>query len=353
MGKTFWGGFLLASLAALVVTGVATSAISVKIEQNAESPQSIDITREVTGVTNPVTATFGYTISEDSRNPALVTGLADSASVEFSAVSPVENVATASTTLDFSGVEFSELGDYKFIVREVSSSDATTYPVDATHEYYVYASVRNKIMDGQIVEGYEATLSLQARDGDVGDKTDILFSSQAEFTFIEVGKTVTGNLADRDEYFRFKIVINGTDGDKYVIEGQDPKVNYRGESISTVSEYAVGKENEIYLKHGQMVTIGKSGEFAQLPIGVTYQIVELQPGEYTVYVNEEQKSDTGTLTANALVENDAPISNKTMFINHKESEVLTGVTIAIVPAAVIAGLAVGAYLVTRKLRKSE
>lgn len=348
-----WGGFLMA-MTMLLNMPLSVGAISTTIGANTTSPQDIMVQRQVIGVTNPVTNVFQYQITAADTNPSVVSGLPSSMSINLSAAEPVDNVAIGYGWLHFSDVEFDTLGDYKFIVREVSSSNPSIYPVDTSHEYYIYAYVRNEIVDGSPTGNFVANLVLQARDGDQGEKCDVVFSSVAQFTYIELTKSVTGNLAWTDEYFKFQLSFDGVnDGDRYVISGQDASVVYNGETIATSSEYVVGGENAIYLKHGQTVTIGISGGLYQLPIGARYSIGEISDGEYTVYVNGEQGANTGFREMEALQNGELTTANMASFVNHKESEVLTGITMAIVPFGILAVLGASGYVISRKLRKAE
>lgn len=348
-----WGGFLMA-MAMMLNLPMTAGATSTTIGANTSSPQDIMIQRQVIGVTNPVTNVFQYQITAAETNPSAVSGLPSLMSINMNAVEPSENVAVGFGWLNFSNVEFDTLGDYKFIVRETSSSNPSIYPVDTEHEYYIYVYVRNEIIDGTLTGNYVANLVLQAKDGDQGEKRDIVFASVAQFTYIEIKKNVTGNIAHTDEYFKFELSFDGVNaGDRYVIAGQDASVIYNGETIATSNEYVVGGENAIYLKHGQTVTVGVNGDLYQLPIGARYSIGEVSNGDYVVYANDEQRTSIGLREMEPLLNGELTAANKTIFINHKESEVLTGVTMAIIPFGILAVLGVSGYVITRKLRKAE
>ena len=357
MSKKALGSFLLATISAISMPFIA-SATAVKISDNLDSPQEITIQRSVNGVTNPVTNSFTYSISAYSANPAPVNNLPESMTIDFVDVAPTDNVATKSGTLDFSNVEFTEIGDYKFLISETNSSNQKVYPVDSNHQYYLCVSVRNELdNNGQPTGNLIPTLMLQVKDVQSDDKTDARFESNAQFTYIEISKDVTGNMARTDQYFLFSLMVNGAgvkNGDRFIISGQDEEVFFNGQTIHTNNEYVVGETNALYLKHGQTVTIGKSGDLAQLPIDMTFVISEATPSDYTSFVNGKEGSSTGWIKAVALGDdNELPESNKVHYINHKESNVLTGVSTAFIPMAVLAALGTGGYVITRRLRKNE
>jgi len=352
MNKKILGGFLLSAIAAISMPFIGTASAAT-ISENVDSPQSMTIHRYVHGVTNPVTNTFTYTITEDPKNPAAVSNLPESATIKFEQVEPSGGLASRSTVLDLSGVEFNTLGDYKFHVKETGSSNNNTYP-KSNKEFLILVSVRNELDEnGKPTGNIVPVLIAQARDAASEDKTQMLFESTAKFTYIEVSKEVTGNLGETDRYFLFSLSINGANnGDKFVIEGQDDEIVYDGQTIQTSKEYVVGESNKIYLKHGQTITIGKSGNLAQMPVGMSYVILETAPAGYTTFINGAEKSSTGWLNTVAMEDGEITEANKIKFVNNKESTVLTGVSSAIAPIAVLGILGACGLAITRKLRKS-
>ena len=253
------------------------SALAVQIRDNPDSPQMIQITRRVEGTTTTVRNNFTYSITQDANNPGTITGLPETITMPFWAAPDQYLIAQDSYFLEMDLAAFPALGDYKIIIRETASADAVNYPVDTAHEYYVYVSVRNKLdTNGQPTGEYTATLAAQARDHDTGDKVDILFLEGAHRSYAKLSKVVSGNLADKERYFKFKVTFDGlTDGDFFDVEGQDATVVYNGETITTSSQLVVGQDNYIYLKHGQSITIGEDS-VNQIPTGLSYTIEEME-----------------------------------------------------------------------------
>lgn len=138
-----------------------------------DNVSSINITRTVNGVTNKFSNNFGYTITASETNPAPVVGLADSFSIDFAETDAILNNSISKVaTIDFSGVTFSKLGDYEFVVKEVSSTDPVNFPVDSKNEYTLLASVRNALDEyGNPTGDLEAKFLAQLKDAN-GDKTD-------------------------------------------------------------------------------------------------------------------------------------------------------------------------------------
>ena len=362
MRNKLWGGFLLAAIMAIAAPVFANATTvdknSTTIFDNPDSPKSIIVLRDITGVKNFTQASFDYDLTEDENNPAPVRNLPSSPLVLHVGNMPDETThkVTGSMSISLAGVEFSELGDYKFILREITSFDADNYPVDSDHVYYIYVSVRNELAAGVPTGNLLATLSLQAKDHDAGAKTSILFTSEAVRTQLSLTKNVTGNLADTEEYFKFQVRINGRAGDIYTINGQDSSVTYSGEAITTVSTFEVGDDAvEVYLRHGQEITIGAGADgLNEIPIGVTYTVVEADATDYSTTVDGSEGKSTATKTSAALLDGDVlPDSNQTNYVNHKESAVLTGVTLAIIPAVILIVSMFTGAVIMRRVKKNS
>ena len=98
----------------------------------------MSVTRVVHGVSNPVSNVFSYSISQDSSNPVVVSGVPSSFDVTVSGSPDMNGDVQATGGVDFSNYSFTALGDYKFIVKETGSADEVNYPVDGEKEYYFY-----------------------------------------------------------------------------------------------------------------------------------------------------------------------------------------------------------------------
>ncbi len=361
MRNKIWGGFLLAVTLAVLVPKLASATTidtqSTTIGDNNNSPKNIILRREISGVKNYVDVAFRYELLADENNPAAVGNMPDERqSISVNTMPNSHNVATGTAAINMAPLEFSELGDYKFTVREIYSSDPENYPVDEEHLYYFYVSVRNEVVNNVPTGNLVATLIPQARNYDTGEKTSIVFSGQAVRTYMELSKNVTGNLANTEEYFKFLVKINGRAGDSYTIDGQDANVTYGGENITTTSNFVVSDDGiEVYLRHGQTIRIGQDADgMLEMPIGATYTIQEIDAEDYSTTVDGSEGKITGTKTTAVLLEGDIlPDSNQTEFVNNKNSAVLTGVTLAMIPAVVLIVTMFTGAVVVRKIKKSS
>ena len=343
-------------------------AATTTISANTNSAQTWTITRHVNDVTNPVTATFNYTVTQTATtaevNPARVdlTGVAPT--VVFNAVTPTNGTATQTGTLDLSSVVFSQVGDYEFIVSETSVTPTGAYPLDSD-VYHIFVSVRYEV-DGNNVPDNDtlvATLVQQAYKNDntaAQGKEDIVFESSPSRTALEITKGVTGNLASTSEYFKVLVdIAGGTNGDQYAISGQ----TYTGTGVQSV--YTVGQTNYVWLKHGETITIGKvtvgGKDIYQVPVDVNYTLTEQDATDYKTYIDAsttDNKATSGKKTAE-LDKNaqtgvlSIPAANKTSFVNNKEADVVTGIFISILPFVVLIAMAAAGIYAIRKTAKAE
>ncbi len=309
------------------------------------------ITRNVNDVTNPVTNTFTYTVTQANTNPASVTLPSTNPTVVFNNVSPnASGVATATGTIDLSSVVFDAVGDYEFIVTETASTNATAYPLDAK-EYHIFVSVRYNVDANNVPDGTKnATMIVQPTLS--GSKVSgLVFETDTELTYITLSKGVTGNLADIDEYFAFTVSLPGTAGDTYTISGAH---STDGSTTVNSSTYTVGTTTTIYLKHGQSVTIGLNGTLNEMPINESYTITETGATDYKTYI-DGSTTDAKTTTKTTVATNDSNFStnNATSYINNYQSDVLTGIFINILPFIILIGLAVIGIYINKKLTTQE
>ena len=147
---------------------------------------------------------------------------------------------------------------------------------------------------------------------------------------LDVSKTVTGNLGDKNKYFEFKVTLTGEEGktyrDSYAVTG--------GSNTANPSTIKIGEETTFLLKHGDTITI------ANLPYGVKYTVTETAAEGYTT----EKTGDTGEINA---------ADQAAKFTNTKEGSIDTGVVLNNMPyILVLAVLAAGvAVFIIRKRRE--
>lgn len=303
-----------------------------------DTDNQLTITRNVKDTAENVTNTFTYTVEQVTDNSNYVStavgGTLPTPTVVFTNSEPdSSNVATETGILDLAGVTFTKLGNYAFKVTETNSSNQTKYPLD-DKEYYIYVSVRNELDENNQPTGnFIATLADKAKLSDAEDKVDLKYESNVPLQSVEISKTVTGNMADINEYFAFTLTINGLAGTTYTVTGAHSTDGNETVDSSTVNAGA----NTIYLKHGQTITIGN------LPEGTTYTITETGAADYDTKVDGNNGKASGTKKVTSANTND-----NTAFVNNKEETNLTGIFINIAPFVGLIILAIIGIVLIKK-----
>ena len=282
----------------------------------------IEVYSNIYNASSAINTEFIYEIIPDESNPAGATNEPTSLSIVFDNVEPHGSKASVSGEISFADVRYKTYDVYKYIVKEVSSSNPD-YKV-SSEQYEIYVLNAN---DGLYV--YQ-----QAKKLDDDTKGDMNFNHEPDYSYFTVNLNVSGDEIDRQEYFRFRVFIDTSCvGCSYDVFGQDEYVLYNGEWVktsnnyiafnrngsSTPVQYAVQKKdqkkttmryavsnnttadrrnatyvasdspNYIYMKHGQSVTIGlgADGDF-QIPIGTLVKIIgddNLSSRKWTMYID--------------------------------------------------------------------
>ncbi len=339
-----------------------------RIRDNLSSAQDITIRKIITDVTNPVVVGARYKLIPNSDNPAPVGNLSSFYEIDFDTATPYNNQAELVGYLDLGNLSFSKVGDYRFTLKEHNTTDTTTYPADKDSTYDIFVYVRNEVDDNNVPTGnLVATMpSYIMREGEAEKMSEAVFVTRANFSYIKVRSSVSGNMADPDKYFRYKINLTGAaNGDRFVVTGQDNEIVYGGEALAPSSELVAGADdNYVYLKHGQEVTIGIANGVKQLPIGITYTIDSDDQENYISYVDEATALVSSEKTIQAVPSANAHQSTKERFAAQNETNlrhdynggldgaVLTGVSSRAVPFLAVAGAAcVGLVLTGKKIKQ--
>ena len=214
--------------------------------------------------------------------------------------------------------EYDTVGVYEYILREVAGSTAGV-------EYYT-GDIKLVVT---VVNGDNGKLRVAAvhTEGKGETKNDT-FTNTYSAGKLDITKTVTGNLGDKDKYFEFKVTLTGeagkTYGETYAVSG--------GSYDTNPGSIKIGEETTFMLKHGDTISI------ANLPYGVKYTVTETAADGYTT----TKSGDTGSINAAAQT---------AAFTNTKTGTIDTGVTTESLPYVVLMGfvvLAGAALLLKRK-----
>ena len=165
---------------------------------------------------------------------------------------PASTTATATATAKtatFGEITYKAAGTYEYTITEVNDGvPGVTY--DTTPHRAVVTVTADSA--GKLT----ATVKY---DG----KASLTVTNTYESGFLVIEKTVTGNLADKNKYFTFKITLN--------VDGSYPY------EVSNGKTGTIRSGGTIQLKHGESVII------RDLPAGCKYQVTESDSYGYRTY----------------------------------------------------------------------
>lgn len=158
-------------------------------------------------------------------------------------------------------------------------------------------------------------------EGEDATKTDI-FPNEYSAGDIQIKKTVTGNLGDKEKFFDVVVTLTGVVGKKY----DNPYVVSGGSNTENPETITVGTPATFKLKGGETI------EIANLPYGVTYTVVE------TDYTGEGY--DTAVYDFGDTAKKINSALDKVEITNNKTVDVDTGISLDSIPYFLILGFAI-------------
>lgn len=280
-------------------------------------------------------------------------------------------------TLDFSKVQFTEPGVYRYIITEDGTNQGITNDADLTRVLDVYVNDASADVDGTFtkkltIAGYvlhsnvddEPNVSAGENFGSTGaytDKKSQGFTNSYDTSDLTLRKQVTGNQASRDKYFEFTLNIAAAQPNtKYdvVIDDADATskanaatidANAGQTNVTSITTDGAGKATQkFYLQHGQQVTV------QGLAKDTTYTVTEnTEDYKSTANTKDTPVVDTKADTEAAPVDGTIVSTDLTTgFLNTRDGVIPTGVIMAVAPFAVVTLLG-GAGVVTMMMKKNK
>lgn len=285
--------------------------------------------------------------------------------------------ALKTATLDFSAVQFTEPGVYRYIITEDGTNQGITNDADLTRVLDVYVNDASADVDGTFtkkltIAGYvlhsnvddEPDVSAGENFGSTGaytDKKSQGFTNSYDTSDLTLRKQVTGNQASRDKYFEFTLNIAAAQPNtKYdvVIDDADATskanaatidANAGQTNVTSITTDGAGKATQkFYLQHGQQITI------QGLAKDTTYTVTEnTEDYKSTANTKDTPVVDTKADTEAAPVDGTIVSTDLTTgFLNTRDGVIPTGVIMAVAPFAVVTILG-GAGVVTMVMKKNK
>lgn len=285
--------------------------------------------------------------------------------------------ALKTATLDFSKVQFTEPGVYRYIITEAGTNQGITNDADLTRVLDVYVNDASAEVDGAFTK--KLTIAGYVLHSNVDDEPDVAagadfgstgayvatksqgFTNSYDTSDLTLRKQVTGNQASRDKYFEFTLNIDKAQPNtKYdvVIDDADAtskanaatiEANAGKANVTSITTDGAGKATQkFYLQHGQQVTV------QGLAKDTTYTVTEnTEDYKSTANTKDTPVVDTKADTEAAPVDGTIVSTDLTTgFLNTRDGVIPTGVIMAVAPFAVVTLLG-GAGVVTMVMKKNK
>ena len=285
--------------------------------------------------------------------------------------------ALKTATLDFSKVNFTEPGVYRYVITESGTNQAITNDADLTRVLDVYVNDASTDVDGMLTK--KLTIAGYVLHSNENDEPDVAagadfgstgayvatksqgFTNSYDTSDLTLRKQVTGNQASRDKYFEFTLNIDKAQPNtKYnvVIDDADATskanaatidANAGQANVTSITTDGAGKATQkFYLQHGQQVTVQGIAK------DTTYAVEENTED----YKSTANTKDTPVVDTKANTEA-APVDGKivstdltTGYLNTRNGVIPTGVIMTVAPFAAVTLLG-GAGVVTMVMKKKK
>ena len=373
-----------------VLAGIGTPKFTLKTDTEHANDNENSDTEATVSFSPADTDVSGTTIAESHKG--------EGKTVKFVTATPNndEKYAQKKIYIDFSGVEFTEPGIYRYIITEKAAASQAAgvtndtnstrvldvLVVDASAENVNKLSISNYVLHDSVTD----TPVKGTNDIATMANKSTGFTNTYETYDLEFAKTVAGNMGSKDKYFKFDVSISNVKGAQITVLGQGTTflaapekstttiyaadvmktANTTDDDTTRPGQQLTANENgaikaSFYLKHGQRVKL------VGLPAGAKYTIVEAGE-DYTpsIAVSEAVKEGSGN-SADAAVNTDGDgITDMTTgiqgnttatFTNTRKGDVPTGIFsnigLSIVVIAVAAAGAAVSLIIIKKKKSEE
>lgn len=268
-----------------------------------------------------------------------------------------QGYAKKTSTVDFSGVTFTEPGIYRYVITETGTNQAVTNDTNDKRYLDVYVTDENGTLkvSGYILHATDSEVGMKDSQGSDGEQTDYKsqgFTNTYDTSNLTFKKEVSGNQASRDKFFEFTVEIkDAVPGTVYNVDitgatatsGSNAatiKANANQTNVTELTVEADGKVTQkFYLQHDQCIKIQGIAKDS------TYTVTENKEDYKSEAAAVEDYKDptTGTVASTDL---------KTSYLNTRAGVIPTGVIMTVAPFAAVTLLG-AAGMVTIKMRKKE
>lgn len=268
-----------------------------------------------------------------------------------------QGYAKKTSTVDFSGVTFTEPGIYRYVITETGKNQAVTNDTNEKRYLDVYVIDKNGDLEvsGYILHATDSDVGMGESQGSNGEQNDNKsqgFTNTYDTSNLTFKKEVSGNQASRDKYFEFTVTIGeAVSGTVYNVDitgaiatsGSNAATIKGNANQTNTTQLIVGADGTVtkkfYLQHDQYITI------QGIANGSTYTVTENEEDYKSKAAAVEGYKDptTGKVASADL---------NTSYLNTRDGVIPTGVIMTVAPFAAVTLLG-AAGMVTIKMRKKE
>ena len=282
--------------------------------------------------------------------------------------------AKQTAVIDFTGVVFKEPGVYRYVITEdTTAKQGIVYDTAATRILDVYVEdastdtakllkIAGYVFHATATQPDVDSVKFGTAENTAAENTAASDYKSQGFTNEYIShdltfkKTVSGNQASRDKYFKFTVTITGAlPNTKYNVNITNAEAAPSGNSATTYTNMENPSEIEtdatgavtqtFYLQHNQYITI------EGLTDGALWEITEDAEGYKSTVVAKEGE----TALAGAADTDGIHSDSSAAFDNYREGVVPTGVLLTVAPFAVLmlVGIAGAVAIILKKKRTSD
>lgn len=203
---------------------------------------------------------------------------------------------------------YNTVGEYEYTLQEVAGTTAGVT--------YYGGTIRLVVTVINDSEGNIRVAAVHTEEVSSSTKSDKFTNTYSAGT-LNVTKTVTGNLGDKNKYFDFTVTLTGVTGKNYA----ETYAVTGGSDQTNPASIKIGEATTFHLKHDETISI------ANLPYGVSYTVEEADASA-DGYITTKT-GDTGTINS---------ADQTAAFTNNKDTTVDTGITTDSMPYIVLLGM---------------
>lgn len=314
-------GFALAAAGLLGLSSTKASAETVQLEAGTKIP-----IRQVvqSNGSEELTGTFTYNFQEiDGLNA--ISNLPTNTKIVLNETPFVNGQIERSIDAVLSQVTIAAIpGEYKV---KISCSSSMEY-FACNSAYYTFSIYVENILNADRTPSgeYKASIGNLRRVANGREYESKLeeayFYSEEElppepvYTYLTLKNTVEGDLAKETDVFKYVITVDGPEDELYTIISPTGKYVFGNEEVLSDTEVYGGSTAIIYLRHGEIATIGLSDDeepVNQILVGTAYSYIEYPDvKEYKTWIDSK---DAGERVEISKIAAENPEDNFTLYIN--------------------------------------